>query len=216
MKGRIVIVIVVLLLASYSGLFAEEGVNGKWWSRLNQERKEAFLIGHIHCLLDARVLRWDEDMYLDMHAVLAAVDAYFQGDPKRQSELLSPLMDGLIPQYMKHIKREPGGEYPCGPDAPYGATGGEFWATLYSPPFDDGVTDRAAYLTGYLECYRAHVKNGLHFSKPVSFYEAKLNEFYGVVDYPDSMSDFKQELACFPVAEALKKYADEVLEKQKR
>ena len=216
MKGRIVIVIVVLLLASYSGLLAEEGVNGKWCSQLHPDRKEDFVDGYFDCLLIAGIVSAEESTYFDTHGMIAAVDAYVQGDPKRQSELLSPLMDRLIPQYLKHIKREGKGEPLCGPDAsPFGWIGGEFWATLHLPPFE-GISGRAAYLTGYLECYRAHVKNGLHFSKPVSFYEAKLNEFYGVVDYPDSLSDFKQELACFPVAEALKKYADEVLEKPKR
>jgi hypothetical protein len=219
MKERVGIVILVLLFANCSGLFAEDGINGKWWSQLHPNRKDNFVDGYSDCLLIAGIISADESTYFDKNGMIAAVDAYVQGDPKRQSEPLSPLMDRLIPQYLKHIKREGKGEPLCGPDAPpFASIGGEVWANLHFSP-SEGISARAAYLTGYLECYRTHVKNGLHFSKPVSFYEAKLNEFYRIVDDPDdpdAISEFNDELACFPIAEALKKYADEVLEKQKR
>ncbi|BCW93934.1 MAG: hypothetical protein KatS3mg007_1828 [Thermoanaerobaculum sp.] len=166
--------------------------NGGWWLTLSEGEQEMFATGFLDCACFYRVRSF-------CPRGIVAVDLaeqttlYFCRARGEGSELVRDAFAKLATRATRFPL--PGGEPAHGP---HSGNDGEFWRADVH-----GLKEKAAFVAGYLDCYRNVVKGDLMFPLSPEQYARKIDEWYGFDETQDSIRPGTEEV---PIADVLMKF----------
>ncbi|BCW93943.1 MAG: hypothetical protein KatS3mg007_1837 [Thermoanaerobaculum sp.] len=194
MKRYLVLVALVLGLGvgETQQPMEQQRLDGNWWLSLSDREQEMFTEGFLDCACFYRVRSF-------CPRGIVAVDLaeqttlYFCRARGEGSELVRDAFAKLATRATRFPL--PGGEPAHGP---HSGNDGEFWrGALYD------LQAKAAFVGGYLECYRHVVKGDLDFPGSAEEYARKIDEWYGFDETQDSIRPGTEDV---PIADVLMKF----------